>query len=33
MTSMYLDHFGLSEPPFRITPQTAWFFAGAQRGA
>ncbi|MDB5814611.1 MAG: ATPase [Rhodocyclales bacterium] len=33
MTTMYLDHFGLSEPPFRITPQTAWFFAGAQRGA
>jgi len=33
MTAMYLDHFGLSEPPFRITPQTAWFFTGAQRGA
>lgn len=33
MSTMYLDHFGLSEPPFRITPQTAWFFAGAQRGA
>ncbi|MDB5799102.1 MAG: family ATPase [Rhodocyclales bacterium] len=30
---MYLDHFGLTEPPFRITPQTAWFFSGAQRGA
>ncbi len=33
MTTIYLDHCGLSEPPFRITPQTAWFFAGAQRGA
>lgn len=31
--SVYLDHFGLSEPPFRITPQTTWFYAGAQRGA
>ncbi|HEX5125304.1 MAG TPA: AAA family ATPase [Rhodocyclaceae bacterium] len=30
---MYLNHFGLSEAPFRITPQTAYFFAGAQRGA
>ncbi|GAA5158510.1 AAA family ATPase [Viridibacterium curvum] len=30
---MYLEHFGLSEAPFRITPQTAWFYAGAQRGA
>jgi MSHA biogenesis protein MshM len=31
--SMYLDHFGLSEPPFRITPHTEFFFAGANRGA
>lgn len=29
---MYLDHFGLSEPPFRITPHTEFFFAGANRG-
>jgi MSHA biogenesis protein MshM len=31
--SIYLEHFGLAETPFRITPQTAWFYAGAQRGA
>lgn len=31
--SIYLEHFGLAEAPFRITPQTAWFYAGAQRGA
>jgi MSHA biogenesis protein MshM len=31
--SMYLDHFGLTEPPFRITPHTEFFFAGANRGA
>ena len=30
---MYKDHFGLSEAPFRITPHTGRFFAGAQRGA
>jgi MSHA biogenesis protein MshM len=30
---MYLGHFGLSEPPFRITPHTDFFFAGANRGA
>jgi type II secretory pathway predicted ATPase ExeA/septal ring-binding cell division protein DamX len=30
---MYLDHFGLTEPPFRITPHTDFFFAGANRGA
>lgn len=30
---MYLDHFGLSEPPFRITPHTDFFFEGANRGA
>jgi MSHA biogenesis protein MshM len=29
---MYLDHFGLSEPPFRITPVTEFFFSGAKRG-
>lgn len=31
--AMYLDHFGLAEPPFRITPHTEFFFAGANRGA
>lgn len=30
---MYLDHFGLREAPFRITPHTDFFFAGANRGA
>ena len=30
---MYLDHFGLRESPFRITPHTEFFFAGAHRGA
>jgi type II secretory pathway predicted ATPase ExeA len=30
---MYLDHFGLKEAPFRITPHTDFFFHGANRGA
>lgn len=30
---MYLEHFGLREPPFSITPHTEFFFAGANRGA
>lgn len=30
---MYLEHFGLAEPPFTITPHTEFFFAGANRGA
>lgn len=30
---MYLEHFGLKEAPFRITPHTDFFFAGANRGA
>lgn len=29
---LYLDHFGLDEPPFRITPHTDFFFDGADRG-
>jgi len=29
---MYLEHFGLAEPPFRITPVTVFFFSGANRG-
>ena len=29
---LYLDHFGLEEPPFRITPHTDFFFDGADRG-
>jgi type II secretory pathway predicted ATPase ExeA len=31
--ALYLDHFGLSEAPFRITPHTDFFFDGADRGA
>lgn len=30
---MYFEHFGLREHPFRITPHTEFFFAGANRGA
>ena len=30
---MYLEHYGLNEPPFRITPHTDFFFDGADRGA
>jgi type II secretory pathway predicted ATPase ExeA len=30
---MVLDHFGLREAPFRITPHTDFFFHGAGRGA
>jgi type II secretory pathway predicted ATPase ExeA len=30
---MYLEHYGLTEPPFRITPHTDFFFSGANRGA
>ena len=30
---MYLEYFGLNEAPFRITPHTDFFFAGANRGA
>jgi type II secretory pathway predicted ATPase ExeA len=29
---MYLEHFGLNEPPFKITPITEFFFSGANRG-
>ncbi|TAK91485.1 MAG: hypothetical protein EPO06_04385 [Burkholderiaceae bacterium] len=30
--SLYLEHFGLNEAPFKITPHTEFFFPGAQRG-
>ncbi|MDR1162895.1 MAG: AAA family ATPase [Candidatus Accumulibacter sp.] len=30
---MYLEHFGLREAPFRITPHTEFFFPGAKRKA
>lgn len=29
---MYYEHFGLSQPPFKITPNTAFFFPGGNRG-
>ncbi len=29
---MYLEHFGLQKPPFRITPDTHVFFEGSDRG-
>ena len=29
---MYLEHFGFTEAPFKITPHTEFFFAGANRG-
>ncbi len=31
--ALYLEHFGLKEAPFRITPHTDFFFDGADRGA
>jgi len=30
---MYYEHFGLKEPPFKITPNTEMFFPGGNRGA
>ncbi|MFJ5446469.1 ExeA family protein [Methylobacillus methanolivorans] len=30
---MYYAHFGLKEPPFKITPNTDFFFPGGNRGA
>lgn len=30
--TMYLEHFGFTEAPFKITPHTEFFFAGANRG-
>nr|MDP2192282.1 AAA family ATPase [Rhodoferax sp.] len=32
MSVLYLDHFSLSTDPFRITPDTEFFFTGGQRG-
>ncbi|MCH9704554.1 MAG: AAA family ATPase [Proteobacteria bacterium] len=29
---LYLDHFGLREAPFKITPTTEFFYGGGQRG-
>ena len=33
MSSLYLNHFGLSSPPFSITPDPGFFFEGGDRGA
>ncbi len=30
---MYLEHFGLDRPPFKITPDTRMFYSGNKRGA
>ncbi len=30
---MYYSHFGLKQPPFKITPNTEFFFSGGNRGA
>lgn len=30
---MYYTHFGLKQPPFKITPNTEFFFSGGNRGA
>lgn len=32
MSSLYIDHFGLRKPPFQITPDLDFFFAGGRRG-
>lgn len=33
MSSLYVDHFGLQEVPFGITPNSKFFFDGQTRGA
>lgn len=32
MSSLYLSYFGLQKPPFQITPDLEFFFAGGRRG-
>lgn len=32
MSALYLNHFGLSKPPFQITPDIDFFFSGSHRG-
>ena len=29
---MYYEHFGLTQAPFKITPNTDFFFSGGNRG-
>lgn len=33
MSTLYLEHFGLAEAPFSITPNPHFFFAGSNRGS
>lgn len=33
MEDLYYAHFGLKDPPFKITPNTDFFFSGGNRGA
>jgi MSHA biogenesis protein MshM len=33
MSTLYLHHFGLRQPPFRLTPDPAFFYPGGQRGS
>lgn len=33
MSTLYLDHFGLGETPFSITPNPHFFYAGSGRGS
>lgn len=33
MSALYLDHYGLSETPFSITPNPHFFYAGSGRGS
>lgn len=30
---MYYGHFGLTRPPFKITPDTSFFYSGGERGS
>lgn len=32
MSQLYLNHFGLQQPPFDLTPNPDFFYAGGQRG-
>lgn len=32
MSKLYLEHFGLDRPPFRLTPDLEFFYAGSRRG-
>ena len=32
MSTLYMQHFGLTKPPFKITPDLDFFFSGGRRG-